>query len=41
MPICSATVICTWSTYRRFQIGSNIPLANRKAKMFWTVSFPR
>src|SRR6266511_1655134 len=37
MPMSSATVICTFSTYRRFQIGSNIPLANRNARMFWTV----
>ena len=25
----------------RFQTGSNIPFANRKARMFWTVSLPR
>ena len=25
----------------RFQIGSNSPLAKRKAKMFWAASFPR
>jgi hypothetical protein len=41
MPMDSATVICTLSMYRRFQIGSNIPLANRKARMFCTVSLPR
>ncbi len=25
----------------RFQIGSNRPLAKRKARMFWAASFPR
>ncbi len=25
----------------RFQMGSNSPLANRKARMFWAASFPR
>ncbi len=34
-------VICTWSTKDRFQIGSNIVLAKRSARMFWTVSLPR
>ena len=31
MPIDSATVICTWSTICRFQIGSKMPFAKRSA----------
>jgi len=34
-------VICTWSTWFAFQIGSNISFAKRSARMFCTVSFPR
>ena len=37
----SATVIWTWSTNCRFQIGSKMPFAKRSASMFWTVSLPR
>jgi len=33
--------ICTWSMWLRFQIGSNSPLAKRKAKMFCAASLPR
>ena len=33
--------ICTWSMKSRFQIGSNRPLANRKARMFCAASLPR
>ena len=32
MPIVSATVIWTWSTNCRFQIGSKMPLAKRRAQ---------
>ncbi len=41
IPSDSATVIWTWSTNWRFQIGSKIPFANRRTSMFWTVSLPR
>ena len=33
--------IWMWSMKLRFQIGSNRPLANRKARMFWAASLPR
>ena len=33
--------ICTWSMKLRFQMGSNSPLAKRKARMFWAASLPR
>ena len=33
--------IWTWSMKSRFQIGSNRPLANRKARMFCAASLPR
>jgi hypothetical protein len=41
IPIDSATVISTWSTNWRFQTGSKMPFANRRARRFWTVSLPR
>ena len=33
--------IWMWSMKLRFQIGSNSPLANRNARMFWAASLPR
>ena len=33
--------IWMWSMKLRFQIGSNSPLANRKARMFCAASLPR
>ena len=33
--------IWMWSMKLRFQIGSNRPLAKRKARMFWAASLPR
>ena len=33
--------IWMWSMKLRFQIGSNRPLANRKARMFCAASLPR
>ena len=33
--------IWTWSMKFRFQIGSNSPLAKRKARMFCAASLPR
>jgi len=41
IPIDSATVICTWSMWAEFQIGSNRMLAKRSARRFCTVSLPR
>ena len=37
----SGTSIWMWSMCSRFQIGSNSPLAKRKARMFWAASLPR
>ena len=34
-PSVSGTSICTWAMWERFQIGSNRPLAKRRARMFW------
>ena len=41
MPRVSGTSIWMWSMCWRFQIGSNRPLAKRKARMFWAASFAR
>ena len=37
----SGTSICTWSMKLLFQMGSNSPLAKRKARMFCAGSLPR